>query len=68
MGTTPPDADVLQETVDHLAINRLQSAYADTVTRRDWSTLDQLFLDDAAVRIDTVTRDPFDVVGPAALG
>ena len=68
MDTTPPDPELLQQTIDHLAINRLQSAYADTVTRRDWSTLDELFLDDAAVRIDTVTREPFDVVGPAALG
>lgn len=68
MGPTAPDSELLQETIDHLAINRLQSAYADTVTRRDWAALGDLFLEDAAVRIDTVTRDPFDVVGPTALG
>lgn len=62
------DARLLQDTVDHLAINRLQSAYADTVTRRDWTTLEELFLDDAVVEINTVTRDPFRVVGPQALG
>jgi hypothetical protein len=63
-----PDAALVAETVDHLAINRLQSAYADTVTRRDWPTLSELFLHDAVLHLDTVTRDPMEVIGPAAIG
>lgn len=55
-------------TDDVVAIERLQSAYADVVNRRAWPELDGLFLPDAVIRIDTVTRDPFELVGPAALG
>lgn len=55
-------------TDDVVAIERLQSAYADVVNRRAWFELDGLFLPDAVIRIDTVTRDPFELVGPAALG
>jgi len=50
-----------------VAIHRLQSAYADAVTRRDWSAVRLLFEPDAVVRIDTRTRDPFDLEGPDAL-
>lgn len=55
-------------TDDVVAIERLQSAYADVVNRRAWPELDGLFLPDAVIRIDTVTRDPFELVGPKALG
>jgi hypothetical protein len=55
-------------TDDVVAIERLQSAYADVVNRRAWAELAGLFLPDAVVRIDTVTRDPFELVGPVALG
>ena len=55
-------------TDDVVAIERLQSAYADVVNRRAWAELARLFLPDAVVRIDTVTRDPFELVGPVALG
>lgn len=54
--------------LDHVAISRLLGRYADTVTRRAWHELDDLFLPDAAVEIDTVTRPTFTVTGPAALG
>jgi ketosteroid isomerase-like protein len=50
-----------------VAIHRLQSAYADAVTRRDWSAVRLLFEPDAVVRIDTRTRDPFDLESPDAL-
>jgi hypothetical protein len=63
-----PDAALLHDTVDHLAINRLQAGYADLVTRRDWSALHDLFLPGATVVIDTVTRPAFECVGPGALG
>jgi hypothetical protein len=52
----------------HHGIDRLVAAYADTVTRRAWNELVDLFLPEAVVHIDTVTRPAFEVVGPAALG
>jgi len=58
----------MSETEDYVALTRLQSAYADVICRRAWSELDSLFLPQAVVRINTVTRDAFTVVGPAALG
>jgi hypothetical protein len=56
------------EAADHVAVTRLQQAYADAVTRRDWAALDDLFLPDAVVALDLVTRPPREIVGPAALG
>ena len=50
-----------------VAIQRLQAAYADAVTRRDWEAVRALFEPDAVVRIDTRTRDPFELDGPDAL-
>ncbi len=55
-------------TDDLVAIGRLQSAYADVVNRRAWSELDTLFVTDARIRIDTVTRPVIEVVGAGALG
>jgi hypothetical protein len=51
-----------------VGISRLHAAYADVVTRRAWPELTPLFLPDAAVHIDPVTRPAIDVVGPEALG
>ena len=51
--------------LDHVGITRLLGRYADTVTRRAWDELDDLFLSDATVHIDTVTRPAFTVTGPA---
>jgi hypothetical protein len=50
-----------------VALDRLQRAYADAVTRRDWDAVRSLFEPDAAIAIDTRTRDPFTIVGPDAL-
>ena len=36
MPDLPPD-DALQDTIDYVAITRLQNAYADAVTRRAWA-------------------------------
>ncbi len=55
-------------TDDVVAIERLQSAYADVVNRRSWPELTDLFRPAAVVRIDTVTRPVFELVGPVALG
>lgn len=51
--------------VDHVRIERLQSAYADVVNRRAWTELATLFDPDAPIRLDTATRDPIELVGPA---
>ena len=56
------------EVADHLAISRLQSAYADVVNRRAWNELDEQFLPDTPVRIDTVSREAFELAGPRQVG
>ena len=54
---------------DHVvALWRLQSRYADVVTRRAWSELHDLFLPDTVVHIDTVTAPVRELVGPEAFG
>ncbi|MFZ4517424.1 MAG: nuclear transport factor 2 family protein [Microthrixaceae bacterium] len=68
MTTSRPTDDELRDLVDRDAIRELQARYADVVTRRAWPELTGLFLPDAEVRIDTVTRDPFTVTGPGELG
>ena len=60
--------DPAAETVDYVAIQRLQAAYADVVNRRAWPELADLFRPDAPVRIDTVTRPVIDLTGPTAVG
>lgn len=50
-----------------VALARLQAAYGDAVTRRAWPAVAALFEPDATVRIDTRTREPFTIEGPAAL-
>ncbi|HEX2574828.1 MAG TPA: nuclear transport factor 2 family protein [Aquihabitans sp.] len=50
--------DALAETIDHVAITRLQQAYADAITRRDWPALVPLFADGAVVELDLVARPP----------
>ena len=63
-----PTAARIAETVDYVAIRRLQSAYADVVSRRAWPELTELFLADARVEVDTRTADPLIFEGPDALG
>jgi len=66
MGDRTPDA--LQDTIDYVAITRLQNAYADAVTRRAWAEFDDMFLADAPVRVDTVTNPVIELTGPRQLG
>ncbi len=48
--------DLVGQTADHAAIERLQRAYADVVNRRAWAELPDLFAPDArAVELDLVT-------------
>jgi hypothetical protein len=56
------------ETIDYIAIRRLQCAYADCVNRRAWKEFDQLFVEDASITIDTKTIAPMHFVGPTAIG
>ena len=58
----------LRDTIDYVAITRLQNAYADTVTRRAWSEFHDMFLADAPVRVDTVTNAVIELAGPQQLG
>jgi hypothetical protein len=60
--------DLTQDAIDYIAVCRLQSAYADSVSRRAWSELDELFLPSAPITVDTVTSEPIEIVGPTALG
>jgi hypothetical protein len=65
----PPVTDAeLRDTVDYVAITRLQHAYADVVTRRAWGELHELFLPDAPVRVDTVTNPAIELAGPQQVG
>jgi hypothetical protein len=57
-----------QQTLDYVAICRLQAAYADAVTRRAWSDLEELFVPRAPVTVDTVTSPAFELVGATGIG
>jgi hypothetical protein len=56
------------ETADVVALWRLQSRYADIITRRAWPELHDVFLPETSVHLDTVTAPPQVFVGPDALG
>src|SRR3954454_7185943 len=58
---TPESSD---DTADVVALWRLQSTYADIVTRRAWSELSTVFLPDVSIEVDTVTSEPKRFVGP----
>jgi hypothetical protein len=52
------------ETADVVALWRLQSTYADIVTRRAWPELVTVFLPAATVEVDTVTAELRHFTGP----
>jgi len=54
---------VIDETVEYIAICRLQSAYADAVNRRAWPELAALFTSAAHVVINTVTNPVIETDG-----
>jgi hypothetical protein len=58
----------VRETVDYIAIRRLQDAYADVVTRRAWDELGDLFRPDAEVSVDVRVGEPRVMVGPDGIG
>jgi hypothetical protein len=60
-------ASELDAFLDHAAIDRLQRAYADGVTMRDWEQVRGLFVADATISLDLVTRPAVQLAGPVAL-
>jgi ketosteroid isomerase-like protein len=59
--------DAIDEAVDRAGVDRLQRAYADAITRRDWAAVHDLFLPDAVVSLDLVTRPLIELHGPGEL-
>jgi len=59
---------ITNETIDYIAIRRLQNSYADIVTRRAWTELDDIFVPDISVVIDRRTDTPLQLTGPRAVG
>jgi len=52
----------------YLGITRLQSAYADVVSRRAWHELNMLFEPQAPLHITTVTAETMHFTGPEEFG
>jgi hypothetical protein len=52
-----------REIADYIAITRLHGEYADAVNTRTWSRLVTLFLRDAPMSVDTVTRAIVELMG-----
>ncbi len=50
-----------------VAIQRLQAAYGDAITRRDWVEVRVLFEPDAVIHLDLRDREPISLEGPDAL-
>ena len=57
----------LDEMVDRSAIDQLQRAYADGVSMRNWAQVAGLFMPDATISLDLVTRPAVELAGPEAL-
>lgn len=66
--TASLDGRLDQETIDYVALRRLQCRYADIVTRRAWRELAEIFLPDAEVVLDRRNVAPLVLRGPAAVG
>jgi hypothetical protein len=58
----------VRETIDYIAVRRLQDAYADVVNRRAWSEFQDLFRPDAEVVLDTRRGELLSFAGPTAIG
>lgn len=62
------DARIDQETIDYIALRRLQNSYADIVTRRAWPELARIFVPGIEVVIDRRNVPPLVLKGPGAVG
>ena len=58
----------VRETIDYIAVRRLQDAYADVVNRRAWPELGELFRPEAEVVLDVRRGDLLELAGPGAIG
>ena len=67
MGTEPHERQIRQ-TIDRVAIHDLLSTYADVINRRAFAELEELFLADCQVVIDTHRGAPIVVTGGSGLG
>jgi hypothetical protein len=56
-----------QETIDYIAITRLQASYADMITRRAWDELPTIFCDGVRIIVDRMAGEPLNLDGPASL-
>lgn len=61
------DDQRLADTVDHSEIRRLQDAYADAVSRRQWPELADLFLADMVLELD-LREQTIRLTGPDEIG
>ncbi len=61
------DPQRIADAVDHSEIRRLQDAYADVVSRRQWPDLADLFLADTELELDLRERT-LSFTGPVAIG
>ena len=61
------DTDRLAETLAYVELQRLQSSYADAVTRRAWSELASLVRADCPIVVD-VRHKKFELTGPSEYG
>ena len=57
-----------RETEDRVALQDVLSTYADVINRRAWDELDDLFVPDCEIVIDTRRGDPLTMIGGGALG
>jgi len=56
------------ETEDRVALQDVLATYADVINRRAWDELDELFLPDCEIVIDTRRGEPLTMFGGRALG
>ena len=60
--------EITQDTVDYIALRRLQDSYADIVTRRAWAELHDIFVPDVDVVVDTRKGEPRAFGDPDGIG
>jgi len=63
----PPLDDALLETIEYVAVRRVQNRYADIVTRRAWSELPEIMTPDCEIIVDTLDRS-YCFNGPIEIG
>jgi hypothetical protein len=62
------DEDAVREAVDHVALTKVQSAYADVVNRRAWDDFEELFLPECTISVDKQSQEALTFVGPTEIG